>query len=102
MWNATKIKREQRRCKVGRYKVLSRSRDSVTVEATANTSTHGLLNEMVYDDVIPQWVADDITSKQESMDVRAGDTLTVQMNGSGLLPSQQRNERKEKTDGDLW
>lgn len=27
---------------------------------------------MVYDDIIQQWVADDIMSKQESMDVRAG------------------------------
>lgn len=81
---------------MSRYKVLSRNRDSVTVEATANTSTHGLLNEMVYDDIIQQWVADDIMSKQESMDVRAMDTLTFQMNGSGPLPSQQRDERKEK------
>ena len=66
------------------------------MEATANTSTHGLLNEMVYDDIIQQWVADDIMSKQESTDVRAGETLTVQMNGIGPLPSQKRDERKEK------
>lgn len=67
MWNATKIKREQRR-----------------------------LEEMVYDDVIPQWVADDITSKQGSMDVRAGETLTVPFFGTVPLLSQKRDERKEK------
>lgn len=66
---------------MSRYTVLSRKIDSVTVEAVVNTSTHGLLKEMVYDDVIPQWVADDITSKQGSMDVRAGETLTVHMSG---------------------
>lgn len=49
---------------MGRYKVLSRDSKEVVVEATTTTTTHSLLDEMVYDDIIQQWVADDIMSKQ--------------------------------------
>ena len=80
---------------MGRYKVLSRNSKEVVVEATTATTTHSLLDEMAFDDVIPRWAADSAAGQNVSTQITVGETLTVRMAGLSL-PSQQRDERKEK------
>lgn len=83
------------------YKVVSRDAGKIEVRAVTQTTTHKIVDAMAYDDVIPQWAADQIRQQQVSTMMQRGETLTVQLtSASGSapppLPSKQRDERKEK------
>ena len=87
----------RRRWQVARYKVVSRSSTEVEIEALRIASVRSLLESMAADDVIPQWVADQVASQIGGNLARTGERLIVRTSPTSVgLPSNQRDERKEK------